>query len=68
MLKFCPGSNSGQLKDEKENKKANLQMKQVYQTKMTTLEIDRVLGEQNVGVESFNVVRSTILGFLIRSV
>lgn len=67
VLKFCPGSNSGQLEEEKENKKACVSITLVCQTEMTTLEIVRVPGGQWVGVEGFNVVRLTILGFLIRS-
>lgn len=67
MLKFCPGSNSGQLEEGNENKKASVLITQVYQTEMTTLKIVRVPGGQWAGVEGFNVVRLTILGFLIRS-
>ena len=67
MLKFCSGSNSGELEQGKENKKGCMLIKLVYQTEMTTLGLLGFLVDNGVGVEGFNVVRLTILGFLIRS-
>lgn len=67
MLKFCPGSNSGQLEQGKKNKKSLYVDSTGLSNRNDNLGVVRVPGGQWVGVEGFNVVRLTILGFLIRS-